>query len=161
MELQTWVIGQIIIEAVIILLILWFIKSHLALRKKNEDLKMVFSEPENILSEMKELTHQFDQNLEDKKELSNRILGQLDEVLEKADQSYMRLQGIIKEYSSTNLHNQNNEKESNRIRTSVNNLLEKGLPKEEIAQHLGISVSEIELLIKLQNHQLEERIVEI
>ena len=154
MDIQTWVIGQTAVEIIIIFLLLWFIKSHMTMRKKNNDLSTLFEKPEQILAEMRELTRQLDKNLEEKKEISNRILGQLDAILEKADQSYMQLQNIIKEYSSIPVHSFNSEQDSRRVRTSVNDLLKKGLSKQEIAQQLGISVGEIELLIKLQNRQI-------
>ena len=154
MEIQTWVIGQTAIEIIIIFLMLWFIKSHLSMRKKNADLNAVFEKPEQILAEMRELTRQLDKNLEEKKEISNKMLGQLDEILTKADQSYKQLQSIVKEYSSKPVHSSNREDESRRVRTSVNDLLKQGFSKQEIAQQLGISVGEIELLVKLQNRQL-------
>jgi signal recognition particle GTPase len=154
MTIETWVIGQTAIEIIIILILLWFIKSHLAMRKKNSDLSSIFEKPEHILAEMRELTRQLDKNLEEKKEISKKMLGQLDEILEKADLSYNQLQSIIKEYSSKPVHSHNSEQDSQRVRTSVNNLLKQGLSKQEIAQQLGISVGEIELLIKLQNRQI-------
>lgn len=154
MEIQTWVIGQTAIEIIIIFLLLWFIKSHLAMRKKNTDLSTVFERPEQILAEMRELTSQLDRNLEEKKEISKKMLGQLDQILKKADQSYNQLQGIMKAYSSSPIHSYNSKNDSQRVRTSVNDLLKQGLSKQEIAQQLGISVSEIELLVKLQNRQI-------
>ena len=39
-------------------------------------------------------------------------------------------------------------KDKEKIWSSVSSLLAKGLSKEEIAQHIGISVGEIELLLK-------------
>ncbi len=154
MEIQTWVIGQTAIEIIIIVLLLWFIKSHLAMRKKNADLSAVFEKPEQILAEMRELTRQLDKNLEEKKEISHKMLGQLDEILDKADQTYNQLQSIIKEYSSRPVNSCNSENDTRRVRTSVNDLLKKGLTKQEIARQLGISVGEIELLIKLQSRQI-------
>jgi DNA-binding NarL/FixJ family response regulator len=154
MTIETWVIGQTAIEIIIILLLMWFIKSHLAMRKKNSDLSSIFEKPEQILAEMRELTGQLDKNLEEKKEISKKMLGQLDEILKKADQSYNQLQGIIKEYSSKPVHSYNSELDSRRVRTSVNDLLKQGLSKQEIAQQLGISVGEIELLVKLQKRQI-------
>jgi hypothetical protein len=154
MTIETWVIGQTAIEIIIILLLLWFIKSHLAMRKKNSDLSSIFEKPEQILAEMRELTGQLDKNLEEKKEISKKMLGQLDEILKKADQSYNQLQGIIKEYSSKPVYSYNSEQDSRRVRTSVNDLLKQGLSKQEIAQQLGISVGEIELLVKLQKRQI-------
>ena len=81
MDIQTWVIGQTAIEIIIIILMLWFIKSHLAMRKKNAQLNAVFEKPEQILAEMRELTRKLDKNLEEKKEISNKMLGQLDDQL--------------------------------------------------------------------------------
>jgi Trp operon repressor len=154
MEIQTWVIGQAAIEIIIIFLLLWFIKSHLAMRKKNTDLGEIFEKPEQILAEMRELTRQLDKNLEEKKEISNKMLKQLDEILDKADQSYHQLQNIIKEYSSRPFHSFDSENDSLRVRSSVNDLLKKGISKQEIAQKLGISIGEIELMLKLQNRQV-------
>jgi len=154
MEIQTWVIAQTAIEIIIIFLLLWFIKSHLAMRKKNTDLSTAFEKPEQILAEMKELAGQLDKNLEEKKKISNKMLGQLDDILKKADQSYNQLQNIIREYSSNSAHSYNSESDSRRVRKSVNDLLKQGLSKQEIAQQLGISVGEIELLVKLQNRQV-------
>ena len=154
MGIQTWIIGQIVIEIIIILLILWFLKSHFAEKKKNSELSSIFEEPERILAEMRNLTRQLDKNLEEKKEISKKMLGQLEDILKKADQSYSQLQNIVKEYSSSPVHTFNSEQDSHRIRTSVNDLLKRGFSNEEIAQQLGISVSEIELLLKLQNRQI-------
>ena len=154
MEIQTWVIAQTAVEIIIIFILLWFIKSHLAMKKKNNDLSAVFEKPEQILAEMKELTRQLDKNLEEKKEISSKMLGQLDEILKKADQSYNQLQNVIKEYSSKPVQSFSSENDSRRVRTSVNDLLKQGLSKQEIAQQLGISVGEIELLIKLQKGQI-------
>ncbi len=153
MEIQTWIIGQTAIEIIIFFLLLWFLKSHFAMRKKNKELSSVFEQPEKILAEMRELTRQLDKNLEEKKELSKKLLGQLEDILKKADHSYNQLQNIMKEYSSRPLSSNHNEHDSRRIRSSVNDLLKQGLSKEEIARQLGISVSEIELLVKLQNRQ--------
>lgn len=158
MEFQTWIIGQTVIEIIIICFMLWFLKSHLAMRKKNSVLSAVFEDPQQILSEMRQLASQLDKNLEDKKDISNKMLDQLDDVLKKADQSYNQLQGILKEYSSRPLNSNNAERDSRRVRTSVNDLLKQGLSKEEVAQHLGISVSEIDLLVKIQSRQINNHL---
>lgn len=154
MEIQTWITGQIAIEIILICLMLWFLKSHLTMRKKNSELNSVFEKPEKILAEMRELTRQLDKNLEEKKEIGNKILRQLEDILKKADRSYSQLQGIMKEYGSQPAHSNYTGHDSQRIRRSVNDLMDDGLSKEEIAQQLGISVSEIELLVKLQNRQI-------
>jgi signal recognition particle GTPase len=154
MNIQTWITGQLVIEIILIALILWVVKSNLKIRKKNEDLNSVFEKPEQILEEMRELTSQLDKNLEEKKELSRRMLGQLEEILVRADKSYKQMETIMKDYSSKPVHAHHPGHDSNRMNASVNDLLEQGLSKEKIAQQLGISVSEIELLQKMQNRQI-------
>ncbi len=123
------------------------------MRKKNSELNSFFEHPERILAEMRELTRQLDKNLEEKKEISKKMLGQLEDILKKADRSYNQLQNILKEYSSRPASH-HPEHDSDRIRTSVNDLLKQGLSKEEIARELGISVGEIELLMKLHGRQI-------
>ena len=153
MEIQTWIIGQTAIEVIIIFLMLWFLRSHFAVRKQNSELNAFFEHPERILAEMKELTRQLDKNLEEKKEISKKMLGQLEDILKKADRSYNQLQNLLKEYSSRPAsHHPDND--SIRMHTSVNDLLKQGFSKEEIARQLGISVGEIELLIKLHGRQI-------
>ena len=153
MEIQTWIIGQTAIEVIIIFLMLWFLRSHFAMRKKNSELNSFFEQPERILAEMRELTRQLDKNLEEKKEISKKMLGQLEDILKRADRSYNQLQNLLKEYSSRP-SSHHPEHDSSRIRISVNDLLKHGLSKEEIARELGISVGEIELIIKLHGRQI-------
>ena len=124
------------------------------MRKKNNELSSVFEKPEQILTEMRELTGQLDKNLQEKKEISKKMLGQLEDILKKADQSYNQLQNIMKEYSSIPAHSHYSGHDSTRIRTSVNDLLKQGLSKDEIARQLGISISEIDLLMKLQKSRI-------
>ncbi len=154
MDIQTWITGQIVIEVILIALILWVIKSNISIKKKNDDLNSVFEKPEHILGEMRELTRQLDKNLEEKKEISSHMLGQLEEILLKADKTYRQMESIMKEYSSKPVQAHYPGHDSNRMNASVNDLLNQGLSKEVIAQQLGISVSEIDLLQKMQNRQL-------
>ena len=154
MTIQTWITGQIVIEVILIALILWVVKSNISIKKKNNDLSSAFEKPEHILGEMRELTRQLDKNLEEKKEISTRMLGQLEEILLKAEKSYSQMESIMKEYSSKPVHAHYPGHDSNRMNASINDLLKQGISREKIAQQLGISVSEIDLLQKMQNRQI-------
>lgn len=151
MEVQTWIISQIVIDIIIAILILWFIKSHLKGKKSVNHNDSLFKEPEMILSEMRQLSQQLDKNLKEKKEISRNILDQLDEGLQRADETFRQVQKIIKEFGTVTTCSKTPLEDTDRIRESVNSLLAKGLSREEIAQHLGISIAEIELLIKFQD----------
>ena len=103
-----------------------------------------------ILSEIRELSRELDKNLEKKRELSRRVLGQLDEGMQRAEEACERFQNIIRDCGPDRVPIPDPLADSRRITSSVKALLERGLSREEIARHLGISVGEIELLIKLQ-----------
>ena len=153
MNIQTWIIAQSIVEIIIICLMLWFIKSHLAMQKKNARMDSLFERPEQIISEMKEVTRLLEKNLEEKREISRTMLGQLEDILKRADHTYNELQGLMKEYSSNPVNAHPAAQESKKMRSSVSDLIKQGLSKEEIAGKLNISISEIELLIKLNKSQ--------
>ena len=150
MEVQTWIIGQIAIDIIIAILILWFIGSHFKVKKSVNDKDSIFQEPEMIISEMRQISQELDKNLKEKREISQQILVQLDEGLRKADETFRQVQKIIKEFGSA-AHPKVSLKDTVKTRESVNALLAKGLSRGEVAQHLGISIGEIELLIKLQD----------
>ncbi|MDM7918841.1 MAG: hypothetical protein QUS12_06700 [Methanosarcina sp.] len=154
MDIQTWIIGQSIVEIIIICLVLWFIKSHLAMQKKNARMDTLLERPEQIIAEMKEVTRLLEKNLEEKREISRRMLGQLEDILKRADHTHNELQSLMKEYSLSPVNAHPAAQDSKRMRISVvNDLLKQGNSKEEIAGKLGISTSEIELLIKLNKRE--------
>ena len=119
--------------------------------KQENESDEAFQRSEAILAEMRELSLNLDRNLEEKRQLSSTILGRLDETLERAEETYMRIRDAAKDLGADPERAKNARKNSDQVRSSVKALVSKGLPMEEIAQHLGMSVDEIELLIKLQN----------
>jgi len=151
MEAHSWIIGQIIIDIILAVLLLWFIRFHFRGKRSGHDTGETFREPEAILSEMRNISQALEKNLEEKKELSRHILGQLDEGLKRAEERYQQIQKIVQEYSTNMAYQPGILKDSRQARSSVNALLAKGLSRNEIAQHLGISVGEIELLLKLRS----------
>ncbi len=150
MEFQGWIIGQIIIDLFIAALLVWFIRFHLKRKEAGNHSETIFLKSEKILAEMKELSISLDRNLEEKRELSHRTFTRMEDNLRRANESFRQMQEIVKEFGSTMSHITGTLKDARQIRASVDALLEKGLSKEEIAQYLGISVGEIELLAKLQ-----------
>jgi hypothetical protein len=152
MEIQNWIMVQMAIDLVIVCLLLWFIRLNMKPRKPDGEVDEAFRRSEAILSEIRELSLSLDKNLEEKRKISARILGQLDETLEKAEDACSRIREAARDLGANPGGSKNLPKNSDQIRTSVKALISKGLPREEIAQHLGMSLDEIDLLIKLQNH---------
>ncbi len=157
METQIWIIGQIIIDIVLVALLLWFIRFHYKRYGTKHDFGAAFRRSEAILSEMKQIGQALEKNLEQKKELSGHILGQLNEGLKRAKDCYRQINKINREYSMNITDQPIPLKDSNHARSSINALLSKGLSKEEIAQHFGVSVDEIELLLKLRSQNDSSR----
>ena len=157
MDAQHWIIAQILIDFLIAALLLWFIIFQLRGKGTKANPEEILLKSEKILSEMRDLSRELDKNLEEKRELSRRTLNRLEEGLRRADKSFGQIQKILKEFSINLTPQTSTLKDSRQIRSSVNSLLSKGVSKEEIAQHLGISLGEIELSVKLQK-QKETRV---
>ena len=149
MEIQIWIIGQIVIDIAMITLLLWFVRFVYKRSGTNSDVDVTLRKSEVILSEMKEISRALEKNLEKKKELSRHILGQLDEGLMRAEASYSQIRSLNREYSKNFTNPPTALRDADLTRSSIDALLAKGISKEEIAQHLGISIGEIDLLLKI------------
>ncbi|MFZ7113262.1 MAG: DUF6115 domain-containing protein [Desulfatiglandales bacterium] len=143
MKTQIWIFSQIAIDVILVLVLFWFMRLQRRRQLDWQEQEAVIQKSEVILSEMRDISRSLEKNLEDKKELSRRILDQLEQGLKRAEESYHQISEIIPN-SGGRMPQQREH-----TRSSVLALLEKGLSKEEIARHLNISVGEIELLIKL------------
>jgi len=150
MGVHSWIIGQIIIDIIMVALLLWFLRSSIKGKRPGQDLEATFRKSEAILAEMRQISLTLEKNLEEKKNLSRHILEQLDEGLKRADESRRQIQKITREHSTNMTSQPDALKDAGQTRSSVNALLSKGLSRKEIAQHLGISEGEIELILKLR-----------
>jgi transcriptional regulator with XRE-family HTH domain len=151
MEAYDWMIVQVIIDILIAALLIGFIRFHLKIKKAHNDPESIYRRSEEILSEMRKLSEALNENLEEKRELSRNTLMKLDKGLQRAEITIQHIQNIIGELNMNLSSQPELFKDARRMRSSVNALLTKGLSREEVAQHLGISVGEIELLSKFQN----------
>jgi hypothetical protein len=152
-ETQIWIIGQIFVDVVLVVLLLWFVKFNDKRTIPWQDFETVFQKSESILYEMREISLALEKNLEEKKALSRHILEQLEEGMKRAEESYRQICNIVRKSGAAVSEGSLSSKGTSQMRSSINALSAKGLSKEEIAQHLGISVGEIELLIKLQRER--------
>jgi len=142
-----WIGAQVLLDLLMVALLLWFLRIFSRQQNSKEDHEASIRKAEAILKEMSDLSRVLDANLKEKKDLSNRILTQMDQVLKKAEESYARLSSIVPKLGRVD--SQPDPKDPEKTRSSVFALLAKGLDKEEIARHLGIGTGEIELMTKL------------
>lgn len=150
MESQVWIIGQILVDIIMVALLIWFIRAHQRREATWQEHEAVIARSQAILGEMSKISKGLEKNLQEKKELGQQILDQLDQGLRKAQESYEQLSRIIPKSTSAFSSSQGPVRETKQTRFSIQALLEKGLSKDEISQHLGISKGEIELFLKLK-----------
>ncbi len=149
MDAQYWIIGQIIIDVIMVALLFWFAGLQFRKQPPWQEFKAVIEKSESVLSEMEQLGQALERNLAEKKKLSRHILEQLDQGLTRAQRNYEQIQKVLLETTNPLSDRSLPAKENERNVSSIKTLLAKGLTRERIAQHLGISVAEIELIIKL------------
>lgn len=150
MEIHSWIIAQIGVDIIMVALLLWFLKSQYKKQIAWQDYEKVIKKSEDILAEMGEISQTLERNLQEKKLLSREILEQLNQGLRRAEESCRQITEIIPKSAKALGGERASIDDTNRTRSSVKALLDKGLSKEEIARHLGLSVGEIDLLVKLQ-----------
>jgi hypothetical protein len=150
LEVELWIIGQILIDAALVALLVWFVKFNEKRRIPWQDFDAVYEKSRGILSEMKEISLSLERNLEEKRQLSRLILAQLDEGIERAEESSRQVLGMVHKSDTMSTQASTVMKDSPDTRASISALFARGVPKEDIAQHLGISLGEVELFVKLK-----------
>ncbi|MFH1491612.1 MAG: hypothetical protein ABII06_22100 [Pseudomonadota bacterium] len=150
METNVWIIVQVVIDVIMMCILFWFLKSHYKSQITWQNHEDVMHKSEAILSEMIEISHTLEGNLAEKKALSRDILEQLDRGLKRAEEAYQKISGIIPKSGIPQSESSKGRQDTEQTRFTVKALIEKGLSKGEISHHLGISVGEIDLLLKLQ-----------
>lgn len=146
---QFWIGAQIFLDMIMVALLLWFLRSLSRRQASWNEHQAAIQKAEIILVEMREISRTLEENLQQKKELSNRILIRMDQEMKKAEECYGRISAVLPELCAVRSF-PSDSKDSEKTRASVYELLEKGLSKEEISRHLGISLGEIELIMKLR-----------
>lgn len=150
MNIQLWIMGQIVIDAVLVGVLVWLIVA--GNRRKTRDMETqaeALRKSDEILAQMRDIAGELEGNLEEKRELTHRLLGRLDETLERAERRYEEFNALFESTDSAAAHDQVSLTETRGTLESIRSLLDKGLTKEEAAQRLGLSKAEIELFLKL------------
>lgn len=147
---QVWIGVQVFIDLVMAGLLVWFIRTYGRRGTSWQDHEEAARKAQVILEEMRGISRILEANLKEKKELSARILAELEEGLNKAEACSLQLSKILPRTGLAATGSPDPARDAERTRASVDALLAKGLPREEVAHHLGLSVGEMELLLKLR-----------
>jgi hypothetical protein len=157
MEIQNWIIVQMVLDLFIACVLLWLLRLNMKSKGADNEQDEMFRKSQGILAEMRALSLSADRNLEEQERRSRMILEDIDEAIRRAEDICIRLNDSTKDLGANTERSKNVPKNSDQVRTSVKALIAKGLSREEIAQHLGMSVDEIDLLIKLHSHSGQEK----
>ena len=150
MDLQLWIIGQIAIDLLMGAVLLWVLVSGYRHRaREGQERRQAAERSERILAEMNAITRELEENLEEKRELTTRLLGRLDESLARAEKRYDQLQELSRAADSASKRDTVSVNPTRSTKESIRSLLERGLSKEEVAQRLNISGAELDLFLKL------------
>ena len=141
-----WIGVQLLLDLLMVALLVWVLRSFSRQRASWNRHEAAIQRAESILVEMREISRTMEANLQEKKELSHRILSEMDLELKKAEESYTRISALL---PRSQPESSPRPESLERTRASVRALTEKGLSKDEISRHLGISVGEVELIAKL------------
>jgi len=144
------ILAQILLDLLILVLLVWLIKTSLKKAGTGGSKTDSFPIPETLVEEMREIAADLGQNLEQKRNLSHDILQRLDEGLGQAEAYLKKIEKINESYRHQLRARGSEENDRAQIRSSVQAMISKGFSREEIARRLGISLGEIDLLIKLQ-----------
>lgn len=150
MQHQFWIGVQVFLDIAMVVLLVFFLRSFSRREATWREHEAIINKSETVLVEMREISRSLESNLQEKKELSKRMLAQMDQELKRAEESYSRISAILPELSRVS-SDRSQRMDPERTRSSVFALLEKGLNKEDIARTLGVSLGEIELMTKLWN----------
>jgi hypothetical protein len=148
MKTEFWIFCQMIIDMIMFGLLIWLVLLMYRRQKSGQEFDGPFQRSEIIISEMKEVSRALEKNLEQKKELSRNILKQLDEGLKRAEGWSQKMTLMDREFGQRIGRSPSLESAEER-RTAINDLLKRGLSQEKVAKYLGMSVGEIELILKL------------
>ena len=150
MNMETWIFGQITIDALLAGILCWVVVMNGRRRARESDAREeALRKSEEILAQMGEIARELDENLEEKRELTKRLLGRLEETLERAEHRYEQFNELFQSTEPTSNRDRVSLHQTQGTRASIQALLDRGLTKAEAAQRLGLSIGEVELFLKL------------
>jgi Ni,Fe-hydrogenase I large subunit len=150
--MEFWTLGQIVIDVILVGILVRLIISGKRHRKGlSGEHEAEFERPGELIEQMRRITAEMEGNLEEKRELTNRLLGRLDEALKRAEKQYRQLNDLFEETGEPSNRHRVPPDPPGRMHQSIRALMDKGLTAEEVARRLGTPVGEIELFLKLDN----------
>ena len=106
---------------------------------------------EKLLAEMGRISTSMEQNLGEKKRLTQDLLAELDRRMAEADRASDHLRDALLLWERRTAEAETEGFHDDSKRRSVKTLSAQGLDKQEIAKRLKVPVGEVDLMLKLQS----------
>lgn len=150
MEVQTWLISQLLIDAILLAIIAFMLKSRLAKREISQQ-EGEMDGISTLLEEMRSLGGDLEKNLEQKKKLTEALMGELEKRLEQAEEIAERLDRLLEVYKTEDRLKEAKQRAMAETRRTIQALLAEGLSREQISKRLSIPLGEVDLILKLHS----------
>lgn len=150
MELKALVIVQFILDLIILGILLLLGRFYLSRKAMAADFQDAMEKSMALIKEMEALGESLQAILEEKRELTNRLMEDLDVKLHKAQLIRDEIKKVTDKSIGNDAQPGRQEGKTAATRTAIEKLLAKGLSKEEVAKHLGLPTGEVELIMKLK-----------
>ena len=103
-----------------------------------------------LIKQMEALGESLQSILEEKRELTNRLIEELDFRLHEAQLITDEIKRVTSRQRGINAESIRQERRHASTLRTIEQLLAKGLSKEEVARRLGLATGELELIMKLK-----------
>lgn len=150
MEVKIWIIGQLAVDVVMLAILVGVLHLHWKRRIAFEGFQAVLTQSEGLLSEMLKISGSLERNLEEKKGLTSALLTDLDTRIVQAQEASQRIQQMLVRWEKDLATGSWGGTARGPSRETIDALLSKGLTREDISRHFGVSVGELELILKLR-----------
>jgi hypothetical protein len=149
MEIEFWIVGQIVVDIIIFILLVVFLRGYLRHQKVSGFHRESVRQSRVLMDEMKEIAGMLEKNLQEKKRLMAQLFEEMESNACRAEKASDNLKKCLLGYSRKNSPFQRAMDKMEPTKKTVAAMRAKGLSKEEISRYLNIPAGELELILKL------------
>lgn len=149
MELKSLLIGQLVLDLAILVVLVLLGRFYFSRKQANADFQSSMDKAILLIKEMESLGASLEQILEEKRQLTNRLIADLDGRLAKAE----LVRDEIKKIVDVPIYGEKvpriTKENVSTTRKMIDKLLARGFSKEDVCRHLNLTSGELELILKL------------
>jgi len=156
MEFKTLVIGQFVLDLIILGILILLGRLHLNRKAVAADFNRAMERSMSLIKEMESLGESLQGILEEKREITRKLIEDLDARLQRAQVIRDEIKSVM-DKSRGSLGSGRTHERMSVTGELIEKLMAKGLSKEEVARRLGLTTGELELIMKLKGPGKKKR----